>query len=39
MLFRSQALMGQSRGDSSRIEIDGSVREVEVVDIRNGLAG
>ena len=35
----AQALMGQSRGDSSRIEIDGSVREVEVVDIRNGLAG
>ncbi|MCA9556733.1 MAG: transcription elongation factor GreA, partial [Myxococcales bacterium] len=25
----AQALMGQSRGDSSRIEIDGSVREVE----------
>jgi transcription elongation factor GreA len=33
----AQALMGQQRGDKPSIEIDGASREVEIVDIRNGL--
>ncbi len=34
----AQALMGQARGDSSRVEVDGDVRVVQIVDIRNGLS-
>ena len=35
----ARALMGQQRGDTPSIEIDGATREVEIVDIRNGLGG
>ena len=38
IILRGQALMGQAAGDHVRLDIDGEVRELEVLGIENALS-